>query len=118
MENRGKEQMNKEHEIVLYQLDNTSVCVSVFYKDETFWLTQRVMADLFDCSADNISLHLKNIFSEEELDEKATTEDFSVVQEEGTRNVIRKVKCYNFYIAEVSGIWVCRCMMLQMWLRN
>jgi len=53
------------------------------------------MADLFDCSADNISLHLKNIFSEEELDEKATTEDFSVVQKEGTRNVIRKVKCYN-----------------------
>ena len=87
--------MNKEHEIVLYQLDNTSVCVSVFYKDETFWLTQRVMADLFDCSADNISLHLKNIFSEEELDEKATTEDFSVVQKEGTRNVTRKVKCYN-----------------------
>ena len=60
------------------------------------------MADLFDCSADNISLHLKNIFSEEELDEKATTEDFSVVQKEGTRNVIRKVKCYNFYIAEVK----------------
>ncbi len=87
--------MNKEHEIVLYQLDNTSVCVSVFYKNETFWLPQRAMADLFNCSADNISLHLKNIFSEEELNEKATTEDFSVVQKEGTRNVTRKVKCYN-----------------------
>ncbi|MGL6201379.1 MAG: virulence RhuM family protein [Lachnospiraceae bacterium] len=87
--------MNKEHEIVLYQMDNTNICVSVYYKDETFWLSQRVMADLFDCSTDNISLHLKNIFNEDELDEIATVEDFSVVQREGARNVTRKVKCYN-----------------------
>ena len=87
--------MNSEHEIVLYQVDNTNICVSVYYKDETFWLSQKVMAELFDCSADNISLHLKNIFHEEELDETATTEIFSVVQREGTRDVTRKVKCYN-----------------------
>ena len=53
------------------------------------------MAELFDCSTDNISLHLKNIFREEELDEKSTTEFFSVVQKEGNRNVSRNVKCYN-----------------------
>lgn len=87
--------MNKEHEIVLYQLNNTNICVSVYYKNETFWLSQKAMADLFVCSTDNISLHLRNIFNEEELEEKATTEDFSVVQKEGSRNVIRKVKCYN-----------------------
>lgn len=87
--------MNKEHEIVLYQIDKTNICVSVFFHEETFWLTQKAMAELFDCSTDNISLHLKNIFREEELDEKSTTEFFSVAQKEGNRNVTRNVKCYN-----------------------
>ena len=87
--------MNKEHEIVLYQIDKTNICVSVFFREETFWMTQKAMAELFDCSTDNISLHLKNIFREEELDEKSTAEFFSVVQKEGNRNVSRSVKCYN-----------------------
>ena len=87
--------MNKEHEIVLYQIDKTNICVSVFFSEETFWMTQKAMAELFDCSTDNISLHLKNIFREEELDEKSTTEFFSVVQKEGNRNVSRNTKCYN-----------------------
>ena len=87
--------MNKEHEIVLYQIDKTNICVSVFFCEETFWMTQKAMAELFDCSTDNISLHLKNIFLEEELDEKSTTEFFSVVQKEGNRNVSRNIKCYN-----------------------
>ena len=94
MRKRG-DRMNKEHEIVLYQIDKTNICVSVFFHEETFWLTQKAMAELFDCSTDNISLHLKNIFREEELDEKSTTEFFSVVQKEGNRNVSRNVKCYN-----------------------
>ncbi len=85
----------QEHEIVFYQLDNKNVCVNVFFKKETFWMTQRAMSELFDCTADNISLHLKNIYKEEELDEGATTEFFSVVQNEGGRNVNRKVKCFN-----------------------
>ena len=87
--------MNKEHEIVLYQIDKTNICVSVFFREETFWMTQKAMAELFDCSTDNISLHLKNIFREEELDEKSTTEFFSVVQKEGNREVKRNVKYYN-----------------------
>jgi hypothetical protein len=53
------------------------------------------MSELFDCSSDNISLHLKNIYKEEELLEEATTEIFSVVQKEGDRNVKRNTKCYN-----------------------
>ena len=85
----------QEHEIVLYQIDNTSVCVSVIFKDETFWLSQKAMGELFDCSSDNVSLHLKNIYEEQELEENPTTEYFSVVQKEGTRNVTRQVKCYN-----------------------
>ncbi len=53
------------------------------------------MAELFGCTVDNISLHLKNIYNEEELDVEATTEFFSLVQKEGGRNVSRKVKCFN-----------------------
>ena len=87
--------MMKEHEIVLYQIDKTNIYVNVFFGEETFWMTQKAMAELFDCSTDNISLHLRNIYREEELDEKLTTEFFSVVQKEGTRNVARNVKCYN-----------------------
>lgn len=87
--------MNNQHEIVLYQMDDTNVCVSVYYEDETFWLSQKAMAELFDCSTDNISLHLKNIYKEEELTEEATAEFFSVVQQEGSRSVSRRIKCYN-----------------------
>ncbi len=79
----------------LYQLEDTNVYVNVIFKEETFWMTQRVMAELFDCTSDNISLHLKNIYKEEELDVEATTEFFSVVQNEGGRNVSRKVTCFN-----------------------
>ncbi len=87
--------MNQEHEVVLYQIEDTKICVNVIFKDETFWLTQRAMSELFDCSTDNISFHLRNIYREEELDEESTTEFFSVVQNEGNRNVRRKVKCFN-----------------------
>ena len=63
--------------------------------DETVWLTQKGMAQLFDCSTDNIGLHLKNIYASGELTESATTEDSSVVQNEGTRKITRRVKFYN-----------------------
>ena len=69
---------------------------------------------MFVCSTDNISLHLKNIFNEEELEEKATTEDFSVVQKEGIRNVTRKLNCERNQIGQrtISGLvrceWIAR----------
>ncbi|MCQ2308138.1 MAG: virulence RhuM family protein [Bacteroidales bacterium] len=88
-------QNNKPKNIVLYQADNTNICVSVYYSGETFWLTQKAMAELFGCSSDNISLHLKNIFWEGELSENSTTEFFSVVQKEGSREVSRQIKFYN-----------------------
>ena len=55
--------MNNQHEIILYQMDNTNVCVSVYYEYETFWLSQKAMAELFDCSTDNISFHLNPLLS-------------------------------------------------------
>lgn len=100
--------MKQEHEIVLYQIDNTNIFVNVIFKDETFWLTQKVMAELFECTTDNISFHLKNIYKEEELEEKATTEYFLVVQKEGNRNVIRNVKCYNLDPIIAVGIELIR----------
>ena len=85
----------KSEEIILYSNDNENVFVDVYFKDETFWLTQSSMAELFDCTSDNISLHLKNIYEEEELDFDATTEKFSVVRKEGTRDVRRTLDFYN-----------------------
>jgi len=67
----------------------------VLYANENIWLPQKRMAELFGCSADNISLHLKNIYKEKELDESSTAEIFSVVQIEGKREVTRSVTCYS-----------------------
>lgn len=69
--------------------------IEVRVYNESVWLTQKGMAQLFDCSVDNIGLHLKNIFASGELSESATTENFSVVQSEGTRMVARSPKFYN-----------------------
>jgi len=69
--------------------------IEVRVEGGTIWLSQKLMAALFDCSTDNISLHLKKIFEEGELNELSTTEDYSVVQTEGNRSVSRPVKHYN-----------------------
>lgn len=82
-------------EILLYENGGEKEFVSVVFQDETFWLTQSGMAELFDCSTDNISLHLKNIYAEEELTPEATTEKISVVRQEGTRQVRRTLNHYN-----------------------
>ncbi|MGQ8821111.1 RhuM family protein [Bibersteinia trehalosi] len=81
--------------IEIYQSQDGKTQVSVQFEKETVWLSQAQMASIFDTSSDNISLHLKNIFAEGELDENATTEDFSVVRQEGKRQVTRQLKHYN-----------------------
>lgn len=82
-------------ELQIYQNDDGSLQLNVQLQDETLWLSQAQMAQLFGTSTDNIGLHIKNIFKSQELNEPATTEDFSVVRQEGTRQVKRKVKYYN-----------------------
>ena len=69
--------------------------IQVLYKDETVWATQKAMATLFDCSTDNIGLHLKNIYESGELLKEATTEKISAVQKEGDRQVTRNTLFYN-----------------------
>lgn len=82
-------------EILLYDNGGEKEFVSVVFKDETFWLTQSSMAELFGCTADNVSLHLKNIYAEEELLPAATAEKISVVRKEGSRDVRRAIDHYN-----------------------
>lgn len=83
-------------EIVIYQaIDNSSFQIEVRVDNETIWLSQKQMSELFDCSIDNIALHLKNIYSEQELNELATSEEYSVVRIEGIRKVKRKLLFYN-----------------------
>ncbi len=87
--------MEQKHEIVLYQIDDTNVCVSVFFKDETFWLTQKAMAELFDVNVPAISKHLQNIFDEGELEKDATISKMEIVQLEGNRKVKRTPEFYS-----------------------
>ncbi len=87
--------MNNELKYLIYNTPEEGVSVSAIIKDDTIWLTQRAMAELFDCTTDNISLHLKNIFADGELAESSTSEEISVVQKEGNRNVKRTPKFYN-----------------------
>ena len=70
-------------EVLLYSDESGKEYISVVFKDETFWLTQKAMAELFGCTADNISLHLKNIFADSELDKDAVTEKFSATAADG-----------------------------------
>jgi hypothetical protein len=80
---------------LLYAGDDEKVHVRVFIHAETLWLSQRLMAELFQTTPDNIGLHLKNIYAEGELAESATAEDFSVVQNEGGRSVRRTLRHYS-----------------------
>ena len=79
--------------IVVYNDGELELNVSV--NEETIWLTQSQMSELFDTSTDNIGLHLKNIYKEKELNENSTTENSSVVRQEGNRKVTRVIKHYN-----------------------
>ena len=78
----GNELANRG-EILLYSDDSGKEFINVIFKDETFWLTQKAMAELFGCTVDNVSLHLKNIFAEGELSREAVTEKFSTTAADG-----------------------------------
>ncbi|WP_374495554.1 virulence RhuM family protein [Zoogloea sp.] len=82
-------------ELILYTTDDGRSQIKLRAKDETVWLSQREMAELFDVSTDNVGLHLKNIFEDGELSREATTEESSVVQTEGVRQVQRLLTLYN-----------------------
>ncbi|MHB1460650.1 MAG: RhuM family protein [Armatimonadota bacterium] len=82
-------------EIVIYETDNGKSALEVRLDKDTVWLTQRQMASLFDKDTDTVGLHIRNIYNEGELEKDPTTEESSVVQSEGSRNVLRVVRLYN-----------------------
>jgi len=82
-------------EIIIYQADESSTRLEVRIEEETVWLTQAQMAELFQTSPQNITIHIRNIFKEGELTEKGTCKDYLQVQNEGGRQVKRNLRLYN-----------------------
>ena len=82
-------------EFLIFERQTQDKEIRVRFEEDDLWLTQKAMSELYDCSTDNISLHLKNIYNDLELDKESTTEDFSIVQKEGNREVKRNIKYYN-----------------------
>ena len=82
-------------QVIVYEGEGGEARVDVRFDRDTVWLTQRQIADLFETSTDNVSLHLNNIFDARELERAATTEESSVVQTEGSRQVRRTLTHYN-----------------------
>ncbi len=77
--------MENKNQITIYEIDDGKIQIGVLFSDENLWLTQKLMAELFECSVDNISLHLKNIFAEKEMDINSVTEDISVTAADGKK---------------------------------
>jgi len=91
------------NQITIYETPDWKVKIWVLFEEENLWLSQKLIAELFECSLDNISLHLKNIYKEWELLEKWTIEDFSVVQKEWKREVKRNTKMYS--LEAIISVW-------------
>ena len=86
---------NSTAEFLIFQIEGKEQGVEVYYKDKTVWCTQKAMGVLFDCTSDNISVHLQNIYDTDELKRESTTEKISVVRREGNRDVNRTLQFYN-----------------------
>ena len=81
--------------LVVYNSDDNTLQLEVRLEDETVWLTQQQMVELFATTKPNVSMHIRNIYKEGELDEISTVKDFLTVQNEGGRQVSRSVRFYN-----------------------
>jgi len=86
---------NNDGKIMLYATDDGKVAISVLYKNETFWMNQKAIAELFDVNIPAVAKHLKNIYDEEELTYDSTVSKMEIVQNEGGRNIRRMVDFYN-----------------------
>ena len=87
--------MESNSQLIIYQTENGETKLEVRLENETVWLTQKMMAELFQTTSQNITIHLKNIYAEGELNEMATCKDFLQVRKEGDRTVERNQKYYN-----------------------
>ena len=87
--------MEKDFRFLIYNSEENDISVNAVIKNETIWLTQKGMAELFAVEVPAISKHLANIFAEGELQQSATVSKMEIVQQEGSRNVRRQVDFYN-----------------------
>lgn len=87
--------MINNSQLIIYQNENGEVKLDVRFDGETVWLTQKMMAELFDVTISNVNLHLKNIFDEKELTQNRTIKEFLIVRKEGNRKVSRSIEHYN-----------------------
>ena len=87
--------MEEKNNIVIYQLAAGKTRIDVKIEDDTVWLSQQQMAELFSTSRTNIIEHINNIYEEEELDKKSTCQNFRQVRKEENRNVTREIPFYN-----------------------
>jgi hypothetical protein len=89
-------------EIIVYQTDDGRVRLDVRLQDETVWLTQQSISELFQTTVPNISMHIRNIFKEGELTPEATVKNFLTVRREGRRNVRRVLEFYNLDMVKLT----------------
>ena len=92
---KRREIRNSTAEFLIFQAEGKEQGIEVYYKDKTVWCTQKAMGMLFDCSTDNVGLHLKNIYACGELEKTATSKESLEVRKEGNRSVTRKFLYYN-----------------------
>src|SRR3990172_12752532 len=90
-----KKEQTAISELILYQAEDGKTNIEVRLKNETVWMSQLAMADLFQTTVPNINIHLNNVYDEGELSETATIKDYLIVRQEGPRQVRRSVRHYN-----------------------
>lgn len=95
--------MTEDNKIILYQDDNEITRVSVRFADEDLWLTQNQLAEIYCTTQENISMHIKNIYADQELDENRTYKKFLSVRQEGNRQVKRNIDHYNLDMVIALG---------------
>ena len=95
--------MHSIDELVLYTAEDGDVNLKIFLEDETLWLSQKMMGELFDVESHTINYHIKEIYKSEELEELATTRNFRIVQREGQRDVAREIVFYNLDVIIAVG---------------
>lgn len=82
-------------EFLIFERQTHDKGIQVRFEEGDLWLTQKAISELYNCSVDNVSLHLKNIYNNFELDKNSTSEKFSIVRKEGNREVKRNIQYYN-----------------------
>ncbi len=92
MENKARDQIG---ELIIYQAEDGKLTLDIKFENETLWMTQAQMAELYQTTPQNITIHMKNLYKEGELQEKSTCKDFLQVRQEGKRKVQRKLAFYN-----------------------